>query len=268
MNNSTLLFLDIVDIIHSRVFTICSCFVIKRMDASRRYSYVRSAVATASHINRIKYFLTFVTVVCTFVSVLLIRINLSQKGSISSFAKTIFWLLNSTSGFVLIAYPWYLTTRNSFMYYDRLKWSMVAVSICVYIVVCVRTLLAPVEHINNTDPSITSLGFRIVSLLYWTTLLVGFFIFLPLVIRRRRIFKSGRSRLALVYLLLPYIIMALSAVVLQEWTGNGFLLSVSPVIIIVLYYVVQICHAIFNEPELNGVEFNEAYIPIAGEWHG
>lgn len=232
----------------------------------RRNSYVRSAVHTANHINRTKYLLTFITILCTITAVFLIRVNLSENGSISTIAKTIFWLLNSTSGFFLIAYPWWLTTRNSFLYYKRLQWSCIGVALIVYVLVCSRTLLAPVEHINNTDPSITSLSFRIVSLLYWVAILGGCFIFMPFMIRRRRLFNSSRTQLALAFFVLPCVLMAFSSVVLQEWSGNGYLLSSSPIILIVLYYAVKIAHALFNEPEENGVEFNEAYIIVAGKF--
>ena len=231
---------------------------------TRRHSYIHSAVHNAKQINRTKYFLTFVTIFCTILSVFLIRVNLSQKGNISSFAKTIFWLLNSTSGVLIIAYPWWLTTRNSILYYKRLEFCCVSVVLVVYVLVIVRTVLAPVEHINNTDPSITSVGFRIVSLLYWVSLLVGFFIFMPFMIRRHRLFNSGRTQLALVCFVVPCVILAICSVVLQEWIGDGFLISTSPVILIVLYYATKIAHAVFNEPEANGVEFNEAYIIIAG----
>eukprot|EP00603_Paraphysomonas_imperforata_P008293 CAMPEP_0114421826 /NCGR_PEP_ID=MMETSP0103-20121206/5287_1 /TAXON_ID=37642 ORGANISM="Paraphysomonas imperforata, Strain PA2" /NCGR_SAMPLE_ID=MMETSP0103 /ASSEMBLY_ACC=CAM_ASM_000201 /LENGTH=1351 /DNA_ID=CAMNT_0001590377 /DNA_START=358 /DNA_END=4413 /DNA_ORIENTATION=- len=130
--------------------------------------------------------------------------------------------------------------------------------------VILRTLFAPVEHINNTDPSITSMRFRVVSLLYWVAMLGGFFVFMPYMIRRHRLFNSGRTQLALVCFVLPCVLLAMCSVVLQEWMGSGFLISSSPVILIVLYYAVKIAHAIFNEPEANGVEFNEAYIIIAG----
>lgn len=233
----------------------------------RGHSYVRSAVHTAHHINRTKYFLTFITILCTITSVFLIRVNLSENGSISTFAKTIFWLLNSTSGFFLIAYPWWLTTRNSYLYYKRLEWTCIGVAVIVYVLVCARTLFAPVEHINNTDPSITSLSFRIVSVLYWIAVLGGFFIFMPFMIRRYRLFNSGRTRLALVGFVLPCVLVAFCSVVLQEWSGNGYLISSSPVILIVLYYAIKIAHAVFNEPEENGVEFNEAYIIVAGMLH-
>jgi hypothetical protein len=100
--------------------------------------------------------------------------------------------------------------------------------------------------------------------MYWVAMLFGFFVFMPFMIRRHRLFNSSRTQLALVCFVLPCVSMALSSIVLQEWTGNGYLLSSSPVILIVLYYAVKIAHALFNDPEENGIEFNEAYIIVAG----
>jgi hypothetical protein len=238
-----------------------SCLVM----LERRGWYIRSAVHSAKHINRTKYLLTLITIICTITAVFLIRVNLSENGAISTLAKTVFWLLNSTCGFFLIAYPWWLTTRNSFLYFKRLEWSCVGVALIVYVLVCARTILAPVEHINNTDPSITSLSFRVVSSLYWVAMLGGFFLFMPFMIRRHRLFNSGRTQLALGCFVFPCVLLALSSVMLQEWTGNGYLVSSSPVILIVLYYAVKIAHALFNDSEANGVEFNEAYIIVAGK---
>ena len=180
-----------------------------------------------------KYLLGFLTSTVTLISVPLIRIILKGNKKESSIAETVYWLFVSVFGFAIIIYPWWLATSSSSIYYNRLqKYTAISGSISLILVIA-RGLLAPSEPFLYNQPEDTTLSFRVVSSLWWVAALLGFLVVLPWFIREKKILQS-KSR-ALFTFVLPFVVIMLTAVLLQEWTGSSFVTAYSPVALLVLF---------------------------------
>jgi hypothetical protein len=163
------------------------------------------------------------------------------------------------SGFSVALYPWWLVTAKSLIYYNRLKTcSNAVIAVALVLAVC-RSVLAPVKPFSFEDNNATTVQFRLVSSLYWISVLVGPFIFIPVYIRRLRIFQS--HSLALYLMVIPFILVMLVSVFINEWSGNSFFVSYSPFILMLLFA----CTIIAETYSEKKSRFDEAYIMVVGE---
>lgn len=211
-------------------------------------------------ISLTKYLLGAATVLITIVSLPFIRLILHADGVFSTAATTIYWLAISRCGFSVALYPWWLATAKSVLYYQRLRQcSNVVIAASLFLSIC-RTLLAPVKPNKYEDISATSVQFRIVSTLYWISVLLGSFIVIPVYIRRMRLFQSKSP--ILFVMAIPFIFVMLTSIIIHEWSGNIFFVSYSPLLIMILFGL-----AIFTEKyNENVLAFDEAYIMVVGKY--
>lgn len=210
-------------------------------------------------ISLTKYLLGAATVLITIAALPFIRLILQADGVWSTGATTIYWLAISRCGFSVALYPWWLATAKSVLYYKRLRYgSNVVIAVTLFLSIC-RSLLAPVKPNKYEDISATTVQFRLVSSLYWTSVLLGSFIIIPAYIRRARLFQSKSSILYI--MAIPFILVMLVSVVIHEWSGNIFLVSYSPFLIMILFG----CAIISEKYNENILIFDEAYIIVVGK---
>lgn len=210
-----------------------------------------------------KYFLGLVTSCTTIFALPLIRIGLKGDGIQSSMAETVIWLALTASGIVIILYPWWRATSSSPMYYNRLQKYAKMIAACSFVLVVLRSCLAPAEPFRYDNPESTTIAFRVVSTLWWATTIFGFLILLPLLIRREKIFRA--NLVILLGLLLPYTMLMFAGVVIHEWTGYGGVTAYSPVVLLALFGVVSLIEALIpSAAEGPTSHFDESYIMVAG----
>lgn len=211
-------------------------------------------------ISLTKYLLGAATVLITFIAMPFIRLILQADGVWSTGATTIYWLAISRCGFSVALYPWWLATAKSVLYYERLRQcSNVVIAVSLFLAMC-RSMLAPVKPNKYEDISATTVQFRLVSSLYWISVLFGSFIIIPVYIRRIRLFQSKSPILFI--MAIPFVLVMLVSVLIHEWSGNIFLVSYSPFLIMILFAL-----AIFAEKyNENTLIFDEAYIIVVGKF--
>ena len=231
----------------------------KKMVEFNVRNFVEKLRELKKEISVTKYLLGAATMIITFVCLPLIRQILQADGTWSTVATTVYWLAITRCGFSISLYPWWLATAKSLLYYKRLRHiSNVIIMMSLILSLC-RSVLAPTESHSHEDVKSTTIQFRVVSTLYWTFVLVGTFLIIPVFIRRARLFRTKSP--VLYAMVIPFILVMLVSIVVHEWTGNGFYVSYSPFLIMVLFIVAIIAEKV-NTAEF---KFDESYIMVVGE---
>lgn len=210
---------------------------------------VQSVKMKCQHTKVRLWFATVFLVAC---SVPFIRIILKANGTLSTAVATIYWLFVTRVGFTVIFYPWHLVVSKSLIYSDRLKTVASVVMVATLILVTAKSLLAPADlYRYETDSGDTTWWYSVVASLFWTVLLVGSFLVVPLYIRRMRLLKS--KSWTLLSLVVPYVVVMLFTSVLHEWGGDFKWISYSIPLLIVFFGVASVVDICSN----TNVKFDE-----------
>lgn len=209
-----------------------------------------------------KYFLGVVTSLITLLSVPIIRIVLRSNGTGSTIADIFYWFMVSVFGFAIIVYPWWLVTAKSPMYSDRLQYYVKIIATISLIFVILRHAFSPQTPFKREVPSVTSPTFKAISTVWWICCLIGFFIVLPILIRREKLFAS-RS-MALFTFAWPYVLLIFTGLVLQEYTGFRYITAYSPLLLLFQVVIVDFIEAQQKKKYNIKSIFDEAYIIVAG----
>jgi hypothetical protein len=210
-------------------------------------------------ISLTKYLLGAATMLMTIVALPFIRLILQADGVWSTVATTLYWLAISRCGFSVALYPWWLATAKSLVYYQRLRLcSNVVIAASLVLSMC-RSFLAPVKPNHYEDISATTVQFRVVSSMYWISVLMGSFIVIPVYIRRIRLFQSKSP--ILYVMAIPFVLVMIVSILIHEWTEDSFFVSYSPFLIMILFACATMAEK-YNETNL---KFDEAYIMVVGK---
>ena len=138
-----------------------------------------------------KFRLWFSTVILIILAVPFIRIILRANGTLSTAVATIYWLVITRLGFTVIFYPWNLVVAKSITYSGRLNTACSVVILLTMALVTAKSLLAPADlYRYESDSDGTTLWYSVVASLFWTVLLLGSFLLVPLYVRRMRLLRS------------------------------------------------------------------------------
>lgn len=215
--------------------------------------------ALKERLSLTKHILGFATVAVTMLALPFIRIILQANGTVSSAIATVYWLFVTRLGFTVILYPWRLVVSKSITYSNRLRVVATAVVILSMALVTAKSLLAPADlYRYETDSDGTTLWYRVTATLFWTVLLLGSFLVIPLFIRRQRLLRT--KSWTLFSFVVPFVVVMLFAAVFHEWGGDAKYLSYSIPTLILFFGIA----ALVDFCSHTHVKFDEAYVMVAG----
>ena len=214
------------------------------------------------HLDTTQFFLRLVTFTVTVLGLILIRLYINTNNSTGAAVSEVFLLLFiNLFGIIMVVYPWYLSVSNNFIYFSRLKRYSACFGLLTSILAVIRSILSPIAPFHVDTPEETSVAFRVVSTMYHLSYIVGYFLLLPLLVRRRQFLSTRGSIISFFLFVLPFVLLMFCGRILQEWRGLGEVVSYSPLVLIVLFYLNKIVDAVKNG---GGLHFDEVFIIAAG----
>lgn len=214
------------------------------------------------YLDTTQFFLRLVTCSITVVGLILIRLYINSNNSTGATVSEVFlFLFINLFGILMIIYPWYLSVSNNIIYFQRLKRYSVCLALLTSLLVIIRSLLSPVAPFHTDDPDKTSIAFRVMSTFYHISYILGFFLLLPFLIRKRQFLSSSGSPYSFALFVMPFVLLMLCGLLLQEWSGISAAVSYSPMILIVVYYINKIVNEVRG---VGGLRFDEVFIIAAG----
>ena len=209
-----------------------------------------------------QFFLRVITLSATVFGMFLMRFYLNSNNLTgASISEAVLFFLINLVAVVMVVYPWYLSVSNSFLYFERLKKYAFILAILTSLLVIIRSALSPKNPFEAEDPKETSTGFRVMSTFYHMSFIFGFFLVLPLLVRRSKFLSSYGSWISFSLFVFPFVILMFCGRVLQEWHDIGGVISYSPLILIAMYYLTKIVNEIKGA---GGFQFDEVFILAAG----